>query len=143
MRRPLFVTIVAAFLFLATVVAVVVGISLLHPNRLLGWLWQLNPQGAAYFRSIGPMSGVFLLALGSATLAAGFAFLRGRRWAWWFAVALFAVNATGDVASYFLVHDAPRALAGILVSGVFLCLLGRNDVRGYFFRNRLTPNPSP
>jgi hypothetical protein len=143
MRRPLFVSVVAAFLFLAAVIAAMVGISLLHPNRLLEWLWQLNPRGAALFRSVGPMSGVFLLALGCGTLAAGFAFLRGHCWAWRFAVALFAVNATGDVVSYLLIHDALRALAGVLVSCVFLWLLGRNDVRRYFFRNQLTPNHSP
>src|ERR1041384_6877307 len=108
MNRPLPVTIVAIFLFLATAIAAMVGISLLFPNPLLDRLWEFNKQGAALFRSIGRVSGLFLLALGCGTLAAGFGLLRGRRWAWWFAVVLFAVDGTGDVASYFLVHDALR-----------------------------------
>jgi len=40
---------VAAFLFVATVIAAVVGISLLFPNRLMDRLWELNKPGAALF----------------------------------------------------------------------------------------------
>jgi uncharacterized membrane protein (DUF2068 family) len=143
MLRPLSVTIVAAFLFLATVIAVVVGISLLFPNPLLDRLWELNKPGAALFHSIGRLSGLFLLASGCATLAAGFGLLRGRHWAWWFAVLLFAIDGAGDVISYFLIHDARRTVIGVIVSSVFIYLLCRRDVRSYFLRNALTPNHNP
>jgi hypothetical protein len=140
MNRPLPVTIVAIFLFLATAIAAVVGISLLFPNPLLDRLWELNKQGAALFRSIGPVSGLFLLGLSCGTLAAGFGLLRGRRWAWWFALILFSIDALGDVVSYFLIHDVLRAGIGVIVSSVFLYLLCRRNVRDYFFRIALTPN---
>ena len=110
-------------------IAAVVGVSLLFPNPLLDRLWKLNPEGAVLFRSIGRVSGVFLLALGGGTLAAAFGLLRGRRWAWWFAVVLFTINGAGDVVSYFIVHDALRSVAGVAVSAIFVYLLFRRDAR--------------
>src|ERR1700681_1013390 len=104
-HRPRTVVIVAAFLFAATVIAVVVGFSLFFPNRLLDRLWTLTPAGAVFFHSIGRISGVFLLALGAATFASARGLLRGRTWAWRFALALFAVDACGDIVTYFLIHD--------------------------------------
>jgi hypothetical protein len=142
-RRPAAVTIVAVFLFFATAIAAVVSISLLFPNPLLDRLWQLNKPGAALFHSIGRVSGLFLLALACGTLAAGLGLLRGRRWAWWFAVVLFTVDGTGDVISYFLVHDALRTATGVIISLIFLYLLCQRDVRSYFFRHALTPNHNP
>jgi len=40
------------------------------------------------------------------TLAAARGLLVGRRWAWWFSVALFAIDAAGNIVSFFLIHDA-------------------------------------
>jgi hypothetical protein len=143
MRRPRSVTVISGFLFFATAVAVVVGVSLLFPNPLLDQLWKLNPEGAVLFHSIGRISGLFLLALGGGTLGAGFGLLHRRAWAWWFAVVLFAINAAGDVMSYFIVYDALRAGMGVGVSSLFLVLLLQRNVRGYFFRTALTPNHNP
>jgi lysylphosphatidylglycerol synthetase-like protein (DUF2156 family) len=131
--RPKTVSIIAAFLFGATVIAVVVGISLLFPNRLLDRLWQLNPAGAVFFHFIGPVSGVFLIALGAAMFSAARGLLRGRRWAWWFAAVLFTVETCSDVVTYFLVHDALRSITGFVISFGFLCFLCSRSVRDYFF----------
>lgn len=133
MPRPVSVAIIAAFLFLATAIAALVGIALLFPSTQLDFIWQLNKPGAAFFHSIGRIAGLFLLALGCGTLAAGLGLLRGRAWAWWFAVALFAVNSAGDAVSYFVTHDGVRAAAGVFVSLIFLYLLSRGAVRSYFF----------
>lgn len=130
--RPKTVPIVAAFLFVATVIATVVGFSLLFPNRLLDRMWVLNPAGAAFFHSIGRASGAFLLALAAFMLCAARALLHGRVWAWWFAVVLFATEVVSNLASYFLVHDALRAVAGFVIASVFLMLLCRRRVRDYF-----------
>jgi hypothetical protein len=78
--RPKTISIVAAFLFFATAIASIVGVSLLFPNRQLDLLWKLNPEGAVLFHSIGPASGVFLLALGAGTFVAARGLLAGRRW---------------------------------------------------------------
>jgi hypothetical protein len=130
--RPIGVTVVAGFLFLASVIAAVVGTALLFPGPLLDRMWQWNKPGAALFRSIGPISGAFLWALGIAVFAAAIGFLRARRWAWWFAILLFAVDGSGDVISYFATHDLLRTVLGASVSGAFLIALTRTDIRRYF-----------
>jgi len=141
--RPGTILIVAAFLFFATILASVVGVSLLFPNRLLDWLWKLNPEGAVFFHSIGPVSGVFLLVLAVGTLTAARGLLAGRRWAWWFSVVLFAIDACGNVVSYFLIHDALRSATGAIISSTFLIALCRPTVQRYFLRQELTPNHKP
>lgn len=141
--RPGTIPIVSAFLFFATVIASVVGVSLLFPNHLLDRLWTLNPEGAILFHSIGPVSGVLLLVLAAGTLAAARALLAGRRWAWRFSLALFAIDAAGNIVSFFRVHDALRAVAGAIISSAFLIALCRPTVRRYFLRQELTPNHKP
>jgi len=142
-HRPKTVVIVATFLFAATIIAFVIGESLLFPNALLDYMWRFNPEGAALFHSLGRVSGVFLLALGVGTFFAARGLLRARRWAWWFAVSLFAIDTTGNIVSYFFIHDALRSISGAIVSGTFLFFLCRYSVRGYFLRQALTPNHKP
>ena len=141
-NRPGTIPIIAAFLFFATVLASVVGVSLLFPNRLLDLLLKLNPAGAVLFHSIGPVSGVFLLVLAVGTLVAARGLLAGRRWAWRFSVALFAIDAAGNIVSFFLIHDALRTATGVIISSAFLIALSRSAVRRYF-RQELTPNHNP
>jgi hypothetical protein len=142
-HRPGTIPIVAAFLFFATVIASVVGVSLLFPNRLLNRLWKLNPEGAVLFHSIGPISGVLLLVLAMGTLAAARGLLAGRRWAWRFSVALFAIDAAGNIVSFFVIHDSLRTVTGAIVSSAFLTVLWRPTVRRYFLRHEPTPNHKP
>jgi hypothetical protein len=89
------------------------------------------------------ISGVFLLALGAGTFFAALGLLRGRPWAWWFAVFLFAIDSSGNIVSYFFVHDVLRSICGTIISGTFLFFLCRKSVRGYFLRQALTPNHRP
>lgn len=142
-RRPKTVVVIAVFLFAATIVALVTGESLLFPNSLLDKLWKFNPEGAALFHSIGRASGVFLLALGVGTFFAALGLLRCRQWAWWFGVFLFAIDASGNIVSYFLTHDALRSLTGAIISATFLFFLCRYSVRRYFLGQPLTPNHKP
>ncbi len=130
-RRPIAIPIVAAFLFAATAMAAVVGVALLLPGRLLDGLATLNPRGMAAFETLGRASGMLLWALGAATAAAGAGLLRRKRWAWWWAVGLFAVNAGGDVVGAMVTGDWVRAVAGVAVSSAFLFVLGRRRVRDY------------
>jgi hypothetical protein len=106
-------------------------------------MWRFNPEGAVVFHSFGRVSGVFLLGLGAGTFFAALGLLRGRRWAWWFGIVLFAIDASGNIVSYFFVHDALRSICGTIISGTFLYFLCRKSVRGYFLRQALTPNHNP
>ncbi|SPE33633.1 conserved membrane hypothetical protein [Candidatus Sulfopaludibacter sp. SbA3] len=131
-ESPRTVSIVAVFLFAATAVAAAVGASLLFPNRLLNWLWELNKPGAAAFRTVGRVSGVLLLLLGAGTFAAALGLLQRKRWAWWFAIVLFAIDATGNVVSLILTRDWLRSASGMAISAAFLYVLTRSRVRRYF-----------
>lgn len=139
-HRPKMIGVIATFLFSATIVALLIGESLLFPNSLMDKLWKFNPDGASLFHSIGRVSGVVLLALGVGTFFAALGLLRCRPWAWWFGVFLFAIDAVGDIVSYFVTHHALRSLTGAIVSATFLFFLCRESVRGYFRRQALTPN---
>ncbi|HZS27442.1 MAG TPA: hypothetical protein VFB76_09425 [Candidatus Angelobacter sp.] len=83
------------------------------------------------FHAIGRISGVFLLVLGCGTFLAACGLLRGDRWAWWFAVVLFATDVTGNLVSYLFLHDAVRTISGAIISTGFLYLLCRGEVRAY------------
>jgi hypothetical protein len=124
--------IVAGFLFVAAALAAVVGTSLLFPSRVLERLWEINPAAAPAFHAYGRISGLLLLALGLATFTAARSLLYGKRWAWWFAVALFAVNGLGDVVSFLATRDAMRSISGVTIAVVFLYFLTRAPVRRYF-----------
>ena len=130
--RPAGVTIIAGFLFVASVIAAVVGTAIFFPTPFTERMWEWNEPGAELFRSVGPVSGVFLWALGIAVFAAALGFLRGRRWAWRFAIALFVIDGSGDVVSYLFTHNAIRTIFGVVVSTAFLIVLMRPRVRGYF-----------
>jgi hypothetical protein len=103
-------------------------------------LWKFN---RGLFHSIGRLSGMFLLALGVGMFFAALGLLRRQQWAWCFGVVLFAIDACGNIVSYFLTHDALRSLTGAIVSATFLFFLCRDSVRGYFLRHALTPNHKP
>jgi hypothetical protein len=55
-------------------------------------------------------------------------------WAWWFATALFATEAVSNLVSYFLIHDALRAITGFVIASIFLLALCGRRTREYFFR---------
>ena len=134
--RPGTVLVVAAVLFLAAGIAVVVGYSLLFPNPLMDRLWELNQPVASAFRPMAKLMSEFLLVVGLAAACAAAGLLRGRRWAWRFAVALFAVDACGDAVRIFITGEIWKSAAGVLVSCGFLYLLCRSDVKRYVSSDR-------
>ncbi len=127
--RPKSVVIVAAFLFAATGLAAIVGLSLLFPNPLMDRLWELNRPGQALFQRMGRGSGVLLLAVGAATFVIARSLLAGKKWAWLAAIGLFLIDAAGDAISTVITNDWWRFLAGVVISGTFIAVLIRNPVR--------------
>jgi hypothetical protein len=70
--------------------------------------------------------------VGGGTAAAAAGLLRRKKWAWCFALALFAIDASGDLVSFFVTRDYVRSAAGVVVSGAFIYALSRPAVRQYF-----------
>ncbi len=131
-RRPKMVLAVAAFLFLATVMSMATGTSLLWPSPFWERLWDINRPAYVTFAAFGRISGGLLMALGAGTAAAGIGLLHRKKWAWWFAMALFAVNGCGDVISFFKRRDLLRSGSGVLIAIAFLFCLSRPSIRRYF-----------
>jgi len=131
-RRPKAVAIIAGFLFAATAIAAIVGWALLFPGELLQWLAQFNRPGMAVFQTLGRWTGILLLILACGTASAAIGFLHAMKWAWWFAVVLFAVDGCGDLISFFITGELLKSASGVAICSVFLFALSRNKVRSYF-----------
>ena len=82
-----------------------------------------------------------LLLLGAGRFAAAVGLLRRKRWAWWFAVILFAINGSGDVVSFIVTGDWLRGASGVVIASAFLYSLSRCRVRRCFQKARLASVP--
>jgi hypothetical protein len=127
-KRPAEVIVIAVLMFAATVIA------LLFPGTALDRIWDLNPVAHAAFATQVRYAATILLLAGGLAAAAGAGLLRGRLWAWLLSIALFGVNAMGDVVGVLLTRDWARGLAGILIDGLLLFLLLRARVRAFYLQ---------
>jgi hypothetical protein len=130
--QPATIAFVAAFLFLAAAVALITAISLMFPASFWNGMWDLNRPAYLEFEKLGSISGIMLMALGAGAGAAGIGLLRRKKWAWWSAIALFAVNGIGDVAALFVGQDLVKGGSGVLIAACFLFCLTRSKVMRYF-----------
>jgi hypothetical protein len=130
--RPILISIVATFLFGATAIAAIVGISLITPGTLLDRIWKLNEPVHAEFQAFGSTAGAPLLLLGIVTGATAAGLLRGEPWARRVAIAVFAVNALGDGVTVFIRRDLLKSGLGALIAAAFLLALYRPNVISFF-----------
>ena len=131
-NRPKGIVIVSIIMFFAAFMAFIVGISTLIPGTVLDVLWTLNNSIPADFRFtiMGMIFGCFLIIIGLIALSSGIGLLKGRKWAWWIVVIIFALNAVGDIAR--LVLGSIEGIVGIVIVAVFLFYLTRPGVREFF-----------
>lgn len=133
-KRPAEVIAIAVLMFAATVIALVVSFSLVFPGPALDRMWNLNLAAHAAFATQAGYAATILLLAGGLAAAAGAGLLSGRLWAWLLSIALFGVNALGDVVGLLLSRDWARGLAGILIDALLLFLLLRVKVRAFFLQ---------
>ena len=130
--RPKGISVVAIISFLAALVAVLVAVSILFPGTPLDVIWSLRNPFPAEFKDTlaGMLFGYFLLSLGVVGLCLVYGLVKGLRWAWWVAIAVFAVNGIGDAVS--VAQGNITGIAGIAIAAVFLFYLTRPSVRAFF-----------
>lgn len=130
--RPVSISAIGVFLLAATVIAAVVGVSLLFPGTFLDRIWELNKPAYEAFEALGRISGLLLLLVGVCAAYAGAGLLKGQKRARWIAVALFAVNGLGDVANLLRPTGRLKSTAGVLIAATFLFCLLRPSVTAFF-----------
>lgn len=130
--RPVIVPIVAAFSCMATVLALLIGTSLLISRTLPDRVWSLNPRAQVVFSAHAKPFGALLLIVALAAALTTIGLLRRRRWAWLLALATFTVNGLGDLLTLLVACDWLRGGSGILIAGVFLFFLLRPRVKAWF-----------
>ncbi|HEY0786936.1 MAG TPA: hypothetical protein VGD62_13795, partial [Acidobacteriaceae bacterium] len=64
MSRPVSITAVATFLWIATGIAIAVGTALLFPGTFLDRMWEYNRPAHAAFQTMGRVLGAAFIALG-------------------------------------------------------------------------------
>jgi hypothetical protein len=133
MKRPVGITIIGVLLFIAGLLGLIIGISAIIPGTPLDTLWSLNPSIPAGFQLtlIGKLFGVFLLILGVIVLYTRYGLLKGRKWAWWITLIIFAANGIGDAARITL-DGVFEGIFGLLIAVGFIYYLTRPEVRAFF-----------
>jgi uncharacterized membrane protein (DUF2068 family) len=123
--------IVGVFLLAGTVVAIVTGVSLAHPGTFLDRIWNLNRAAYVQFTFLGTLAGYMLLGIAVITGLAGYGLLKVRKWAWWTAASIFAMNGAGDAVNIFI-GEPLKGIAGLIIAGCFLLYLFRPSTKAYF-----------
>lgn len=80
----------------------------MFPDPRWNNLWDLNQAANAAFVRLGAMPGILLLALGVVAGSAGIGMIRGKQWAWWIAVSLFAIHGLGDAFSLMVTRNLAK-----------------------------------
>jgi hypothetical protein len=123
----------AVFFVFGTAMTALASLSLAWPDGPLAAMWRLKPDEFAKMRALGPLVPIGFSALSLTMAVTAYATLARRRWGWWLAVFIFAVNGLSDAARA-LVASEWSSLIGVAVAGLVLWWLSRRDVRAMFGR---------
>jgi len=132
MAKPISVAIVAVFLWIAMLISLVVGVALFFPGTFLDRMWVYNQPAHAAFQTVGKAAGIGFLALGLVVGVTAGGLSCGRRWAWWLAISIFALNGIGDLVGLLATRDLLRSGSGFVIAMGFLVVLLRRNSRVSF-----------
>jgi hypothetical protein len=130
-RIPLGVRLLVVFFSFGTTMCVLTILGLLFPRSVLEPMWRLNPDAHAAFQSLGLTSILLMTAVGTACASAAIGLARHKRWGWWLAIGVLAVNLLGDAINAIALHDW-RTLIGIPIGGALILYLISKRVRDFF-----------
>lgn len=122
-RRPIGVTLAAAFYAFGFTACAIAVLTLVYSGSVLDGAWRLNPEARAGFRTIGTLPSVLLLStVATACAAASYGLAKRRRWGRRLAIGILVVNLIGDSANAAVRRD-PRTLLGLPIGGAMIVYL--------------------
>ena len=131
MRRPVGLTILAAFFAFGSLMALLASLGLLLPGGVLEPMWRLNPQAQVSLTALHSWGVVLMLTVGIACALAAIGLWTRAMWGHHLAVGILAVNLVGDGLNVIVRGDL-RALIGFPIGGAIILYLLRSRVREQF-----------
>ena len=131
MRRPVGLTILAAFFAFGSLMALLASLGLLLPGGVLEPMWRLNPQAQVSLTALHSWGVVLMLTVGIACALAAIGLRTRAMWGHHLAVGILAVNLVGDGLNVIVRGDL-RALIGLPIGGAIILYLLRSRVREQF-----------
>lgn len=133
MRRPIGLTLLAAFCLFGTVMASLSFLGLLLPGGPLEPMWRLNPEARVGLISLGGWGAALMLVVAIACAVAGIGIWTRARWGRQVAIALISLNLLSDVLNA-LIRGDWRTLIGVPIAGLVIWYLLRPRIRAEFSR---------
>lgn len=129
--RPIGITLLSLFSFVATGITLLASLSLLFPRGALEPIWKLNPRARADLGAIGLWAVLLFFVVGVTCLMVGIGLWRGKRWGYLLAMVGLCINALGDLVNA-LSGREPRAIVGVAVVVFILTYLLTRRVKLFF-----------
>ena len=135
--RPKGVIIIAIIVFIAALLALIVGVTIFVSGTPLDMIWSIKNSFPTGFRSsvTGIIFGYFIVILGLLLITAVWGLLKGMKWAWWVVLVIFLINGIGDVVSIIFEGEL-NGVSGILIISAFIIYMTRPNVKRYFKINQ-------
>ncbi len=125
---------IGLFLGTAAVIAGMAGLSLLLPNTIFDWIWQMSPAVERGFRTDASKYGVLFLGLGIALGLAGWYWLERQEWARKLTIVIVGANIVSNLVRFMDTHSLEPAIIGLVGAALFVYLCSQS-VRDHFTTN--------
>ena len=118
----------AAFFGFGAMMCLLTIVLLVFPGTKLDSLWNLNPDARVAFQSLGSLSVLLMLAIGTGCALAAIGLWHGKLWGIRLALAILFINMIGDLVNVVIRHDY-RPLIGVPIAGVMIFYMVRFRTR--------------
>jgi len=118
----------AAFFAFGAMMCLLTIVLLVFPGTKLDSLWNLNPDARVAFQSLGSLSVLLMLTVGTGCALAAIGLWYGKLWGVPLAIAILFINIIGDLMNVVIRHDY-RPLIGVPIAGVMIFYLVRFRTR--------------
>jgi len=132
-KTPLTPPLLGGFFAFATLLCAFAGTTLLVPGGPLDALWSVKPDERGQLLALGPGIGAAFLALAVVMALTSYGAFARRGWARRLAIAVFVVNAFGDMLRI-PAGAVAQGLVGVAVTAAIVGWLMRPPVRRVFDR---------